>query len=773
MLKKILLGVVALIVLAAIALAVVVARFDPNQYKDTIANLVKEKKQRTLKIDGDLKLALWPKLGIEIGKTSLSEHGSEHIFASIGTARLYVATLPLLRGAVVIDRVVVDGLSATLVRDRNGDTNIDDLLADASAPDAAKEKEKAREEKAGGKPIDFEVAGIAIDNASLRYRDEAANRAIALDKLALKTGRVAPGQPVDLELSADVQSNAPQAAINVAMKGTVQSDPAAQRHGVSKLDLRINGAALGIQGLKFTAKGTALADLKAQRIESQDFEIAASGSQGGAPFELNLAAPRLAIGPKEAGGSPVTGSVKLAGGNDLELKFNASAPSGNARALQIGKLALDFKMKQGARETAGTLATPLAENLEQKTVNLAALAGEIKLNDPALPKKALAIPLSGKVEADLGKERVHAELQARIEDSALRTRLDINGFSPLAIGFDLNADQLNVDQFLPPASPAAAPAQAAAAGPEKPIDLSFLQGLNLNGNVRIGKLQAKNIKLSDVALAAKAAGGRLDVSSLTANLYQGSLTGSASVSAANQFVLRQNLTNVAIGPLLKDAINLDMVEGRGNIALDVTTNGKTVSALKSALGGNAKVQLRDGAVKGINLAQTLRDFKSAIGGAKNQTQAADKNAKTDFSELSASFTINNGVASNRDLQAKSPFLRMTGAGDIDIGRDSMDYVARAMLVNTSTGQDGKNLAQLKDVTVPVRITGPFTALRYEIQWAAITSDVLKSSLKDKLTERLGGKAPAPANTAPANNAQQPAPARPEDRLKQQLKDLLR
>src|SRR5690606_29426777 len=124
---------------------------------------------------------------------------------------------------------------------------------------------------------------------------------------------------------------------------------------------------------------------------------------------------------------------------------------------------------------------------------------------------------------------------------------------------------------------------------------------------------------------------------------------------SQRIALKQSLAGVQVGPLLKDAAGIDILEGRGNIALDVTTTGNLVSAMKKTLNGKASLALKDGAVKGINLAQSLRNVKSMFGGGQNASeQEAKPTEKTDFSELTASFDIKNGVAHNKDLSMKSP-----------------------------------------------------------------------------------------------------------------------
>ena len=91
-------------------------------------------------------------------------------------------------------------------------------------------------------------------------------------------------------------------------------------------------------------------------------------------------------------------------------------------------------------------------------------------------------------------------------------------------------------------------------------------------------LAARKTLIDNVRAEVKAAGGRLDVAPLSANLYDGSLAGALSVNANNnQVALKQNLANVNINPLMKDALDKDVLEGRGNVALDVATTGTTVT----------------------------------------------------------------------------------------------------------------------------------------------------------------------------------------------------
>jgi AsmA protein len=240
--------------------------------------------------------------------------------------------------------------------------------------------------------------------------------------------------------------------------------------------------------------------------------------------------------------------------------------------------------------------------------------------------------------------------------------------------------------------------------------------------------------------------------------------------------------------LLRDTTGQDLLEGRGDVMLDVTTTGNLVSAMKKMLNGKASLALRDGAIKGINLAQSLRSAKSMFTGGKHELeQGATAGERTDFSELSASFDLRNGIAHNGDLLVKSPFLRITGEGDINIPESSLNYLAKAAVVASSSGQGGKDLGDLRGLTIPVRASGPFTALKYKLEFGSVLSESakqqleqqkesLKSKVEDKLKSKLlGGSGeeakPAEPGSAPGEGAPAEAPQKPEDKLKQKLKKL--
>ena len=129
-----------------------------------------------------------------------------------------------------------------------------------------------------------------------------------------------------------------------------------------------------------------------------------------------------------------------------------------------------------------------------------------------------------------------------------------------------------------------------------------------------------------------------------------------------------------------------LFRSKGTANIDVITQGATVGVRKRALPGNAAVALRDGAVRGIDIADMIRDSRARLATLKGlHTQSSDKNKKADFSELNGTFAIENGIARSYDLSLKSPLLRVTGEVDTNIGEDTLNNMVKAPIVGPLTG----------------------------------------------------------------------------------------
>ena len=734
--KFVVLPLVGIIVIVVALAAYVAATFDPNQHKPQIIKAVKDATQRTLRLDGDIKLTLFPNIGATLGKASLSERASDKEFAGVDDLRVSLKLMPLLSKEIVIDTVEVKNLRANLIRHKDGKTNADDLTGGESAPAA----------KGEGPQVKIDIEHVAIENASITYTDQAAGAKYTLSKLNLKTGRIANGVPSKIDLSFTAQSDKPKINLEASLKTTVTLDFDKQNFLLNGVDFGAKGLAAGVSDLVATAKGDVDAKLASKEVSISKLNVAVSGKQEGGDLNVKFEVPRLNVTKDKVSGEKIALDATLnEAKNKITVKLDIPAIDGNAQAFKAGEFTVSIDVQQEGASIKAKMTSPLAGSVDTEKIELAKLVATVNVNNPKLPKNPLDAAINGSMLIDLARQSASLTFATKFDDSNISGRAGLAKFSPPFYTFDIDIDQLDADRYLPKSDPKQKQ-------PEQPLDLSALKGLNANGTIKIGALKIANVKASNVRVEIKAADGRVDISPIAANLYQGSLAGALSVQAAATPVIavRQNLTGVSVGQLLKDAANFDTLEGKGNVSLDVSGQGGTVSAIKKALNGSAAVRLTDGAIKGINIAASIRNAKAKLGALKGeQTQAANQAEKTDFSELSATFGIKNGVAHNSDLAAKSPLLRIGGEGDIDLGNENLNYLVKATIVATAGGQGGKELADLSGVTVPVRLSGPFTSPQYKIDFAGIAAgaakavvekktEEIKTKVQDQIQDRLKG-----------------------------------
>lgn len=529
---------------------------------------------------------------------------------------------------------------------------------------------------------------------------------------------------------ADLAAGQPKEQKKVGAGGTAESRPATPAETApAALPAQLDIAAIRIRNAQFvwrdeqTGRSFSLADLD---LSSGPLRMAGDRIDVGT-FDLSVAfatdGRRLAASLAVAG---ITGSI------------------GSAGALKGEKFSLETDFTADQTHAVARLASPVALDLEKQTVALPQLAGRLELSHPQLPMKTLTLPLSGAAQADIAKQSAGLSLATELDASHLKAKVDVARFAPLVAAFDLDIDRLDLDKYLPP--------EKKEKDSDGKIDLSALEGLDLKGTVKIGELKAARLKASNLQLKLDARDGKVNIAPLSANLYEGRLDGSLSAAAAgNRIAVKQKLAGVRVNPLLKDLLDKDILDGRGNVAVDVAGQGATVDALKKSLAGTAQIALADGAIKGIDIGRRLREAKALLAGVQDVSHAGDATQKTDFSELSASFRIAGGVAHNDDLMAKSPLLRLSGAGDIDIGNSRLDYLLKTSIVATSTGQGGKDLEHVKGLTIPVRLTGPFDDPSWKLEFASALGEAVKARIEAK-TEAIKSKA--------------------EDKLKDKFKGLL-
>jgi AsmA protein len=359
-----------------------------------------------------------------------------------------------------------------------------------------------------------------------------------------------------------------------------------------------------------------------------------------------------------------------------------------------------------------------------------------------------AMKLSGDLETSGGRVSFkNAKVALDGMNGSGNLSLDTARARPYVKG-DLTLDRLDLNPYMGSGSGGASGSGGSAGGISKwsdaPIDFSALKMVDADFDFAVDALAAGGLKIGRSALGLVLANGKLRANLKQLALYTGNGKGTITLDGAAgtpQFGVDLAFSGVQAEPFLTDLAGFSRLEGTGSIVAKVTGSGKSQRAWMKSLGGAAQIRFVDGAIKGVNLAEIARTIQSALSGS-----AVGGAAKTDFAELSASFLIRGGVAANKDLVMLNPFVRLNGAGVIDIGQQTIDYRIEPKAVSSIKGQGGK--AGISGLGIPFRIKGPWSNPSYAPDLSGAISSTLDSVLKgenplDKLKEGggLGGLLP--------------------------------
>tara|TARA_R110000868_G_scaffold1844_13_gene14661 strand:+ start:9262 stop:11295 length:2034 start_codon:yes stop_codon:yes gene_type:complete len=506
------------------------------------------------------------------------------------------------------------------------------------------------------------------------------------------------------------------------------------------------GAAAGGGG------GIGLSGLELGDVRLVDGRVAYSDARTGVSqriddVNMSVSLPSL-TSPMTAKGSLVWNNEKIdlvlgVGNPDAFLKGATSDFNANVSAATVK---FDFKGKASGGKL---LKASGAVDLDVPSIRkFAAWAGQ-PLSAPGTGFGPLRIV--GKVGVDGQKYSfTGAKLNLDKIEANGDFRFDGSGRVPY-VNARLETGMLDLNPYLPPENAgggnAAAPAPGGGGGggggnaasqgwSTDPIDISGLRAVNADADLTVAGLMMRRIKIgkSNVTVALK--GGKLATNLTEMALYGGK--GTARITADGAAAIptvtaKLDLAGLQANPALKDAIDMDRIEGTLNTNLSVATSGGSQKAMVSALGGNGKILFTDGAIRGINLAAMVRNAASAF-----LDSSAREAQKTDFAELSGSFNITRGILQNNDLALLSPLLRVGGKGSVDMPNRTVNYRIEPKVTASTTGQGGD--VNASGIKVPVIVSGPWDNLSYKPDLSGLIDGIAKDPKKalDNLKKIIPG-----------------------------------
>ena len=679
--KKVFLFIGALVLMVVVAVAAVLFFVDPNQFKPMIVEQTRKQTGLELVIEGDLAWSVFPSIGLSLGKTELKNpqgFKNENLL-KIDSVGVDVSLLPLLNKELLIGNVSLNGAEVYLETLKDGRSNLDALTQKETTPAVVTDERAAEQtvieqtasteaEEPKAQEWVINLAGVTISDALLEIRNDQAGSYTKLYDVGLSVSEFVFDQWTTAIFAAKGKNN--------------QQSFAAKGQAEFKLAQSLKEYALRNIQLESSFKDPAT-DITAAKLGLESFEFDKANK--------------------------VTFSVL---GNAAEMDIDLKGGS----LLTVDKAISQVKM----------------DNLTLDSI----------FKGDALPQSPMKVGMDSSLSFDLTKQHLAFVLKMlSLNKIMLDGKANVTLGDILKVRFSLHSPDIDVDEFLglnKKADAATAETdvkeqQTAADQPEVEPDLSALKMLDVKGDIVIDKFKAANARMQNVDMTFSVNRGVAQLISFTSNLYEGSIKATARLDARKSpasYSAKKQIKGVKVFPLLKDVLQNEMLEGTGNIDVDAKGKSLTPTGIKQNLAGTVKINFADGAVHGVNVAQTIRTTYAKIKGQK--VEENEEPQKTDFAVLTSTIKLNNGVAKTDDLNMLSPLLRIQGKGEANYIDETVNFLVKTSVVGSLEGQGGKSIDDLSDVTIPLRVKGSWTDPKFKLE--------LEEVLKEKEVKRLKEKA---------------------------------
>jgi AsmA protein len=534
-------------------------------------------------------------------------------------------------------------------------------------------------------PTKVEFGSIEVNDANVSYTDAQTGSTYTVTNLVLNSDGIGAGEPFDVDAEFDFTAAPGDLGGHIAIRGTTtMTEGAAQ---VSIEGLNVSGELRGIstQAAEFNFDSRAMTiDTVAERMSPGEMDFSVLGVSVSADIE-----------PFSYAGSPQPKAV-----------------------LRVAEFSLKDLMQA------------------------------LDIEPPATADASALSRVSFSANAAVGEESIALDsMTLELDDSTMIGSLSLPTAESGAISFDLNVDAINLDGYMAPADAAAASSDESGDDFEIPVDM--IRGLNANGSFKIGRAFLSGMEFTNLELGLQSAGGRLRLNPLAADLYDGTYNGDVRIDASQDvpsISVNERLAGVNLASLANSMFDQDNISGTINGSFALHGAGRNLASIRQDLDGNMSLELVDGAWEGTDVWHQLRAARAMF--RQEPAPEPELPARTEFTSVSATGTVNDGIFSNDDLLIELPFLKLTGNGIVDLPQAQVNYSVQARVLDKPELMSGVSEAELADFTttvVPVKITGPLSSpsvrpdieavFRQQVEGAL---EEQKEELKNRLFDRLLG-----------------------------------
>lgn len=745
---------------------------DLNQYKALMVDVVQQETGRELRLTGPLEKSLFPWLGIKIGALSLGNaKGFEHqqVFAAIEEAQVKVEFWPLLQRRLVVDTMVLHGLQLHLMKNKNGQTNFQDLLdkaAPAQEPSDKTEAQTETEAESAELPVkDFKIGGLDLNQANVSWQDDQAGQRFEVKQLNLRTGEIETLKPVDFDLSmqlmaqlaGDKKTEPVSQNATVQVSGNMKADVAKQQATITGLKLSVGldkgNLPIDIKEVKLSADLSLDAKKSTANLSKLDLRTLGLKFTGTAQTTLSSIQAKL--------------SMKVQDAAVLNRRIQSLMPDSKLRLSEQGLTELSFTTDVQADLDKQSLLMPLTLALPPMKLDARITASNFldkprfngKLNIDPFSPKAVIQKLGLELPQGMDQKALQSfkasfgfkggldaltlkPIQLHLDDSKLKGEVSVNLKQGPGIQYQLSMNRLNLDHYIPPApidlkgekaKPATKPETATATEIELPLEL--MRKLKVNGTFNLGSAVVNRIKIKNLKTGVAGAKGLYKVDPLSLQLYGGSLEAQASLDVRGDIPLwsvKEKLHKVRFGDLVKDATNEDLVSGVANINVSLTGQGLSPQKNRDKLNGSLKFHFTDGNAQYVNLMDILlKDYSKQL---KKAVPEKEPTNATVFKELKGTASISNGVLKNNDLWLSSSPITVKGRGTANLVTEQLDFVMDTTIVKPTKAMKKIKLDELQGEVIPIKIYGSILEPKHKIDFGAVLERKAKKAIERKKTK---------------------------------------
>ncbi len=709
-------GLILLLSLAAYFL------FDPNEQKADIEDGIRDVTGRDFSIEGDLSLSVFPRVAVDVGRTTLgnAEGFGDEPFVAFDSARVSIKVLPLIfNDELAIGTASLEGLRINLAVDETGRTNWDDLAERQEAAEQFEEEIQADEDDGTtvtvSRDLKLDIASIAVVDAAFAYVDREAGSAYSLSDVNLETGRITGDRPIPIEGGFSFSAEPDAIAGRVDLDVIADFNPESGDVGLKdfELALRIEGVTEAPADIRFTA-----ADFRAN-TEQQTVD---PGAIGLSVFDLELVAD---VEPFSYAGS-------------VEPKASLSIAAFSPRSLLT------------------TLGAEVPETADPGALELLRLDAK----------------------ADVSDERIALDdIVIVIDDTTFRGKLNVPRDATGSYELDLAGDSIDLNRYMAPAD-TTDEATADDEAPPAEIPAELIRPINARGSLTMDEALMGSILFENVELELNLADGKMRLHPFSSELFDGEYQGDVRLDVSGDtpvLSVNEQLKDVSLAPLGKAMLEAENLTGLINGSFVLSGTGHDMAEIQQTLNGNIAFELKDGTYEGTDVWYELRRARALI--RRVEPPTPDLPPRTRFSEVSATGQVVNGVLNNDDFRADLPFMQLTGQGSVDLVAETLDYSLRGRVFDKPElmGSDVSQ-AEIDDFTravLPLRISGSLTDPKFSLDFEEAAKEAVEEEVKDRLRDlinrELGGDEADPDQLQEGEEEEKDV----EDVLKDRLRDLLK